>query len=427
MTKKINVNILGLGYIGLPLAGVLASSGYQVLGTDIDSSVVKKLQEGKSHIDEEPGLADLISNVIDLGTFSASTEPRPADIYIIAVPTPINSFNKTPDISYVENALESIAHLLKSGDLILIESTSPIGTSQLLAKKLESMRVDLKIPNKMPNKDEFDIHIAYCPERILPGNIIEELYTNNRIVGGLSSACSDLAASFYASFVKSEISIASSAEIAEMVKLTENSYRDVNIAFANELSLMCDEKDVSVHELITLSNQHPRVNILQPGCGVGGHCIAVDPWFMVSSFPSTSNLIKTARLVNDYKPKFVIEKFKKLLENLKRHKQKKIYRIGILGITFKPDVSDLRESPALEILNDLCKIECTDITVFEPNLAMLPESLRKKNIKLSCISKIKPNLSEFDIICSLVAHKQFAELKKNSHSLYIDPIGLFEY
>lgn len=424
MIKEKTVNILGLGYIGLPLAGVLADSGYHVNGTDVNPNIISMLQTGCSHIEDEPGLVDLIDKVSALGRLQVSLTPIPSDIYVIAVPTPINS-DREADLSFVDKAFESIAEILKDGDLVVIESTSPVGTTRSLARRLLTLRPDLYDTNQGGTYRNSSVHFAYCPERILPGNMISELQNNNRTVGGLTSECGFLAQQFYRSFVAAEVTLATSPEVAEMVKLTENSFRDLNIAFANELSFICDEADISVHELIRLANQHPRVNILQPGCGVGGHCIAVDPWFLVEGFPDKTNLIKQARVVNDLKPHFVFEKIKSAVDYIQRKNKKDAIRVVVLGLTFKPNVADTRESPALQILLYLSEIKNIEIVAIDPNIYEIPNSLSLKNVELKTSISKNSNLEEYDVICALVGHKQFAAIPRNSKSVYIDPIGLF--
>ena len=424
MIKEKTVNILGLGYIGLPLAGVLADAGYHVNGTDVNPNIISMLQNGCSHIEDEPGLVDLIANVSALGNLQVSLTPKPSDIYVIAVPTPIKA-DREADLTYVDKAFESIAEILKEGDLVIIESTSPVGTTRMLNSRLLTLRPDLYDTSHRDTNLNSRIHFAYCPERILPGNMIAELRYNNRTVGGLTAECGLLAQEFYRSFVAAEVMLATSPEVAEMVKLTENSFRDLNIAFANELSFICDDVDISVHELITLANEHPRVNILQPGCGVGGHCIAVDPWFLVKGFPNKTNLIKQARLVNDLKPQIVYEKIISAVEEIRRNNKKDVIRIAVLGLTFKPNVADMRESPALQILSDLIQIMNVEIVAIEPNISLLPNSLVCKNIELKTSISKNSNLDEYDVICALVGHKQFESIPRNSKSVYVDPIGLF--
>lgn len=387
--KNPKICIIGLGYIGLPTAAVLTSAGYKVLGVDINDTVVHNLKEGNIHI-KEKGLDELISNSVLNRSLSLSTTPKDADIFIICVPTPLLDNNGNipkPDLSCVLEAIEAISPFVKYGNLIILESTSPVGTSDLVAKKLSE---NTKIPIK-------DLNIAYCPERVLPGNILFELIHNDRVIGGINSRSSDLARLFYSSFCKGELFITTS-KTAEMVKLTENSFRDVNIAFANQLSLICDEIGINTLELIELSNHHPRVNILQPGCGVGGHCIAVDPWFIASSFPDKSSLIKTAREVNIYKETWVINKIFQYIRELETELNKKI-KIGCYGLTFKPDVDDIRESPALNIALELIASE--EVLVCDPNI--------KKHSQINLVS-LEKVFNSVDLHVLLVSHSEFKDL-----------------
>ncbi|MCL6572492.1 MAG: UDP-N-acetyl-D-mannosamine dehydrogenase [Bacillus sp. (in: Bacteria)] len=338
---KINVSIIGLGYIGLPTAAVIASKGIKVHGVDINPNVVDIINHGRVHIVERD-LDTLVRSTVENGLLTAGTKPQKADIFLIAVPTPLSDGCK-PDITSVEMAVNTIIPFLEEENLLIVESTCPVGTTDLLASRIFRKRPELK------NK----IYIAYCPERVLPGRILYELEHNDRIVGGINDISSEKAAEFYALFVKGSI-FKTSAKTAEMCKLVENSYRDVNIAFANELSILCDKVDINVWELITLANRHPRVNILNPGCGVGGHCIAVDPWFLVSQFPDDTKIIKAAREVNDAKPYWVLRKIYSIVEEF-RNKHNRLPVIGCLGLSYKPDTDDIRESAALKITQKLIK------------------------------------------------------------------------
>ena len=348
------ISLIGLGYIGLPTAAVLASRMGNVIGVDIRADVVEAVTHGTFHT-MEPGLADLLAQVRESGAIRAVPRPEPADAFIIAVPTPIRDDHK-PDISFVRSASMSLAPVLRPGNLIILESTSPVGTTEQMAGWLAEARPDLTFPQQ--KGETADIQIAYCPERILPGKMLEELVQNDRIVGGLSQRASEMAVSLYRIFVRGEIHT-TSVRTAELCKLAENSFRDVNIAYANELSMICDKLDIDVAELIRLANRHPRVNILQPGCGVGGHCIPVDPWFIVDSAPEESRLIRTAREVNDSKPLWVVEKIKQAIdEYLKEHPEKSIMDVAVGidgGLGYKPGTDDVRNSPTIMIINKLKK------------------------------------------------------------------------
>lgn len=359
------ISLIGLGYIGLPTAAVLASRMGNVVGVDVNSDVVESITNGNVKT-LEPGLTELLAQVSG-SALRAVTKPETADAFIIAVPTPITEDHK-PDISYVRSAALSLAPVLRTGNLIILESTSPVGTTEQMAQWLAEARPDLSFPQQAG--DEADVQIAYCPERILPGKMLEELVHNDRIVGGLTRTASDMAAALYRLFVEGEIHI-TSVRTAELCKLAENSFRDVNIAYANELSMICDKLDIDVEELIRLANHHPRVNILQPGCGVGGHCIPVDPWFIVNSAPEEARLIRTAREVNEQKTLWVIEKVKHTIKAyFKDHPEKCIedVRIGIFGgIGYKPGTNDLRNSPILKIVKYLARLGY-HITIIDPYL-----------------------------------------------------------
>ncbi len=384
------VCILGLGYIGLPTVALLTKYNYEVIGVDTNAEIIDNLKQGIGHI-KEPGLQDLIDEAIHSRLFYPQIEVTHADIYIIAVPTPIQESNngtKEPNIDYVINAIHAIAPHYKSEDLVILESTSPVGTTAKLVDILEQ-KTDFM-------KDK--IHVAYCPERVIPGNTFYELINNNRVVGGNSVKASQMAQEFYKTFCKGEVHI-TNVTTAELVKLTENSYRDINIAFANEMSVICDHLDININELIGLANCHPRVDILNPGCGVGGHCIALDPWFIVSSFPELSPLIKTARNVNNNKTKWVIQQIKlkanKLEETLSVRP-----KIGCLGLAYKPNTDDLRESPALKIINDLIA-SGYEIYSCEPNIKS------HSTLKIYSLKEITENC---DLIVQLVQHEEFKRL-----------------
>lgn len=362
------ISIIGLGYIGLPTAAVLASRMGNVVGVDVNSDVVEGITNGTVHT-LEPGLAKLLSKVCGKA-LRAVTQPEPADAFIIAVPTPITG-NHKPDISYVRSAALSLAPVLCTGNLIILESTSPVGTIEQMSQWLAEARPDLSFPHQAG--ETANIQIAYCPERILPGNMLAELIHNDRIVGGMTRAASDMAVSLYRLFVEGEIHV-TNVRTAELCKLAENSFRDVNIAYANELSMICDKLDIDVQELIRLANHHPRVNILQPGCGVGGHCIPVDPWFIVNSAPDQAKLIRTAREVNDNKPLWILEKIKQAIAAyLKEHPEKSVEDVTVAcwgGVGYKSGTDDLRNSPAMQIIHELKKLKYK-IIISELNLSEL--------------------------------------------------------
>lgn len=389
------ISLIGLGYIGLPTAAVLASRMGNVVGVDVNKDVVESITNGNVKT-LEPGLAELLAQVSG-SALRAVMQPEAADAFIIAVPTPITDDHK-PDISYVRSAALSLAPVLRTGNLIILESTSPVGTTEQMAQWLAEARPDLSFPQQAG--DEADVQIAYCPERILPGKMLEELVHNDRIVGGLTRTASDMAAALYRLFVEGEIHI-TSVRTAELCKLAENSFRDVNIAYANELSMICDKLDIDVEELIRLANHHPRVNILQPGCGVGGHCIPVDPWFIVDSAPEEARLIRTAREVNDSKPLWVVEKIKRAIAGyLQKHPEKRIQDITVAcyGISYKEGTNDLRNSPALKIVHELSTLGC-QLLVIDPQFSEFTENLG--NIKKYFI-KSTDTLSA-DIQCYLTS------------------------
>ncbi len=402
MIKNFNkVCVIGLGYIGLPTAAVFASRKVKVLGVDINQQAVDTINQGKIHI-VEPELDILVHAVVKDGYLKAATLPDEADAFIIAVPTPFKGNDHEPNLDYIKAASKSVAKILKKGNLVILESTSPVGATEQMAKWLADERPDLTFPHQIG--EESDIKIAHCPERVLPGQVIRELVENDRIIGGMTQQCTEQAANLYKIFVKGEC-IKTNARTAEMAKLTENSFRDVNIAFANELSILCDKLDINVWELIKLANRHPRVNILQPGCGVGGHCIAVDPWFIVHQNPNEAKMIKTAREVNDDKPNFVIQKIKERVKDISRP------TIACLGLAFKPDIDDLRESPALDIVVKLTSEYDNQILAVEPNISQLPSKLQHKaNIKLVSLDQA---LEEADVVVVLVKHREFIGMQSD--------------
>ena len=393
---------IGLGYIGLPTSALIASHGTNVLGVDINQSVVDTINQGKIHI-VEPDLGEIVSKAVSNGFFKASTKPTSADVYLIVVPTPFKG-NHEPDISFVEAATKGIIPLLKKGDLYIIESTSPIGTTDKMQKLIFASRPEL----------EGAIHIAYCPERVLPGNVMHELVENDRVIGGVDEAATQKAISFYRKYVKGKLH-GTNARTAEMCKLVENSSRDSQIAFANELSLICDKADINVWELINLANKHPRVNILQPGCGVGGHCIAVDPYFIVSDYPAESKMIGTAREVNNYKSFWCAEKIQneKLQFELKHGRKPKT---ALMGLAFKPNIDDLRESPAKYIAQKVLQNSNNEEHyIVEPNIES--HSVYK-------LTDYKEAIDKADIIVFLVAHKEFKTLKISQNKFVLDFCGI---
>jgi UDP-N-acetyl-D-mannosaminuronic acid dehydrogenase len=393
---------IGLGYIGLPTSALIASKSIPVHGVDINENVVETINQGKIHI-VEPDLENVVQLAVEKGFLKASTIPVEGDVYLIVVPTPFKG-NHEPDISYVEAATRSILPLLKSGDLYIIESTSPIGTTEQMAELIFDERPELK--------DK--IYISYCPERVLPGNVMFELVNNDRVIGGINEASTDAAVSFYSKIVRGELH-RTNARTAEMCKLVENSSRDVQIAFANELSMICDKADINVWELIKLANKHPRVNILQPGCGVGGHCIAVDPYFITSRFPTESKLISTARAVNLFKTKWCVNQIRKAqIEFIQKNSSKPI--IALMGLAFKPNIDDLRESPALQIALEFKQKEDLLLTRFvEPNI---------ESSEHFTITNYHEAMLESDIIVFLVNHKEFASIKVLDSKQIIDLSGV---
>ena len=407
--------VIGLGYIGLPTAAMLASRGHDVVGCDVNERVVTAISAGQAHF-QEPDLQMLLTTAVETGKLRATTQPETADYFIIAVPTPIQP-GGAPDMSYVESATASIAPVITAGATVILESTSPVGSTEIIARTLSNARPDLRFPAHGEEDREVDVAICHCPERILPGQMVRELVSNDRIIGGITRACGEKALSLYQSFVMGTCYV-TDARTAELVKLSENSFRDVNIAFANELSMICDRLGVDVWEVRDLANRHPRVSILQPGAGVGGHCIAVDPWFIVHSAPEDARLIHTARIVNDEKPKRVIEQVRE------RAARFSAPVIACFGLTYKPDVDDVRESPALEIVRELTEIGGSTILACEPNLEELPRTLSgEANVRLVTIDEA---LASADIAVLLVGHHSFRQLHPSVFldKLTIDPIGL---
>jgi len=398
------ISVIGLGYIGLPTAAIFASQQIKVIGVDVNTKAVETINRGKIHI-VEPELDAVVRDAVQNGYLHATTTPVPAEAFLIAVPTPFkNDHNQhEPDLSYIKAAASAIAPILQAGNLVILESTSPVGATEQLADWLAQARPDLSFPQT--DGEQSDIRVAYCPERVLPGQIMRELVDNDRIIGGMTPACAETASALYKIVVQGAC-ITTTARTAEMAKLTENSFRDVNIAFANELSMICDKLDINVWELIRLANRHPRVNILQPGPGVGGHCIAVDPWFIVNKTPEQAKLTRAAREVNDSKPTWVINQIKLAVADFLQANPDKTARevtIACLGLTFKANIDDLRESPALAITRTLNDAHAGKLLVVEPNIDQLPDIL-VGDITLESYDKA---LLQADIIVLLVGHDAF--------------------
>jgi len=397
---ELKVVIMGLGYIGLPTAALIASRGIKVQGVDVNQSVVETINEGNIHI-IEPALDGLVKHVVEKGLLSASITPETADVYLIAVPTPFKE-NHEPDLKYVESATRMILPNLNEGNLFIIESTCPVGTTDKMAKIIFEGRPELK----------GKISIAYCPERVLPGKVIYELENNDRVIGGLDKKSTKAAQDFYRHFVKGDLH-ATNAKTAEMCKLVENSSRDVSIAFANELSIICDKAEINVWELINLANKHPRVNILQPGTGVGGHCIAVDPWFIISEFEKEAVIIRNAREINNYKTDWVIEKIKSTALQFVLDNNRKP-TIALMGLAFKPDIDDLRESPAMKVATKLSDESDFNFLYIEPNLTDSKEFILTGHFEGD---------DKADIIVYLVAHKEF-KIENKTNKIILNFCGI---
>ena len=397
---------MGLGYIGLPTAIIAAQHGIDVVGVDINPKVVDTVNQGRIHI-VEPGLQELCRQVVSQGKLKASLHPETSNVYLIVVPTPfIKDGNHQPDISYVEAATRTVLPYLKEGNLFIIESTSPVGTTEKMAQLIYTERPEL----------EDNIYIAYCPERVLPGNVIYELIHNDRVIGGTNEESTEKAIAFYRQFVKGELH-KTNARTAEMCKLTENSSRDVQIAFANELSIICDKAGINVWELIDLANKHPRVNILQPGSGVGGHCIAVDPYFITADFPMESQIISKAREINNYKAFWCAEKTQNAIKAFEVKEQREPV-VALMGLAFKPNIDDLRESPAKYIATKVMQAyNNADFLIVEPNLS---------DHKVFKLTNYKEAYEKADIVAFLVAHKEFKELPWRDDKVILDLCGVFK-
>jgi len=400
------ISVIGLGYIGLPTAAMFAAYGKKVIGVDVSSNTIDTINRGEIHI-VEPELDSIVYKAVVEGKLKAVLKPEPADAFLIAVPTPFLPIeNKSnvpePDLKFIQAAAKAIAPVLKRGDLVILESTSPVGATEQMADWLSEYRKDLTFP-KTHNEDS-DIRVAHCPERVLPGHVVRELVENDRVIGGLTIKCSNQAAELYKTFVKGDC-VKTNVRTAEMAKLTENSCRDVQIAFANELSVICDKLDIDVWELISLANRHPRINILKPGPGVGGHCIAVDPWFIVSKTPEEAKIIHTARKINDSKPMWVVNKVKMAVAEFLQSNSSKTSKevtIACYGLAFKPNIDDLRESPALDITKQIVEFHSGKVVAVEPNIVALPET--SQHLELT---NYKTAIEIADIHVILVDHKEF--------------------
>jgi UDP-N-acetyl-D-mannosaminuronic acid dehydrogenase len=422
------ISVIGLGYIGLPTAAMFASQKKKVIGVDVNQHAVDTINKGQIHI-VEPELDMLVHTAVSEGYLRATTVAEPADAFLIAVPTPFLPIDNVsdipqPDLKYIKAAAAAIAPVLKKGDLVILESTSPVGATEQMAEWLAQVRSDLTFPKT--HGEVSDIRIAHCPERVLPGHVVRELVENDRVIGGLTNRCSEAAIELYKTFVQGDC-VVTNARTAEMAKLTENSCRDVQIAFANELSMICDKLDIDVWELISLANRHPRINILQPGPGVGGHCIAVDPWFIVAKTPDQAQLIHTARKVNDNKPEWVISKVKIAISDFLQGNSEKTTKdvtIACYGLAFKADIDDLRESPALNIALAISEFHSGKLLLVEPNIDKLPSRFSAEHCALTSDADAFDNA---DIVLMLVDHKEF---KNNIHrfdtkKLLIDTKGIY--
>ena len=396
------ISVIGLGYIGLPTAAVFAEAGMDVVGVDTNPRVVETINHGRPHFGE-PNLDALVRRVVENGKLRATASPEPAEAIIIAVPTPLAGRGEAarPDISHVEAATRAIAPVLSAGALVIVESTIPVGTTERVSAILAEMRPDLTFPHQAGEMAQ--VQVAHCPERVLPGRILHEVVNNPRVIGGMTRKCAQRAASLYRIIVKGECRV-TTARTAELAKLTENAYRDVNIAFANELSFICDRLRINVWELIAMANLHPRVNILQPGPGVGGHCIAVDPWFIVATAPEEAKLIRTARLINDAKPGFVCAKVRERAAQLKRPV------IACLGLSYKRDVDDLRESPAVEIVRRLAEEKVGELLVVEPHISAMPKELAELGLELHDFDRA---VERANLILLLVDHMSFLQVDRD--------------
>ena len=405
--------VFGLGYIGLPTAAMFAHHGANVIGVDVNQHAVDTINQGKIHI-VEPGLEEIVKQAVDKGSLKASLTPENADAYLIAVPTPFKGEDHTPDLSYIQSVANALAPVLKKDDIVILESTSPVGATEQLVKWLTEASNDLTFPDYHKPEQEADVFVAYCPERVLPGKVVEELIENDRVIGGMTKEATKKAKEVYRIFVQGEL-LETNSRTAEMAKLTENAFRDVNIAFANELSIISDKLDINVWELIKLANHHPRVNILQPGAGVGGHCIAVDPWFIVNKNPDEARIIRTAREVNDYKPEWVIARIEEAVKECNVKKP----TVALLGLAFKPNIDDLRESPAVNIAKKMIASSSADILLVEPNIDELPKGLESDKLV-----SLEEAIEAADVIAILVGHDEFRGVERQGKNI-LDIVGMF--
>lgn len=428
------VSVIGLGYIGLPTSAAFASAGVHVVGVDVNPHTVDTINRGEIHF-EEPELDKVVKRVVESGHLKASLIPEPAQAFLIAVPTPFTGEDHEPDLSYIESAGRAIATVLKPGDLVILESTSPIGATEKLSVWMAEERGDLTFPHQAGQAS--DIRVAHCPERVLPGKVMEELFSNDRVIGGMTERCAIEAKELYKIFVKGDC-ILTDTRTAEMCKLAENAFRDVNIAYANELSMICDEQGIDVWELIQIANRHPRVDILQPGAGVGGHCIAVDPWFIVSSAPRKARVIRTARQVNDSKPEWILDKVNSAAAQFTALHSGNAPVIAALGLSFKPDIDDLRESPALCIAQALHRAHGDRLIAVEPHiktaevlvgvpLVTLQEAIERANIVIILVRHtafqvlaritLGPGQQIIDAVGLLAGDAMHATFETASHSI----------
>ncbi|HYD64824.1 UDP-N-acetyl-D-mannosamine dehydrogenase [Azospirillum sp.] len=416
MKSVSRISVVGLGYIGLPTAAVFADRGVEVVGVDVSAHVVERINAGEPHI-VEPNLGALLRRVVEAGKLRASQTVEPADAFIIAVPTPFQDVegHHWPDLSYVEQASRAVAKVLKEGDLVILESTSPVGTTERMCTWMSEERPDLTFPTQRGELS--DVRVAHCPERVLPGRILDEVVNNARVIGGITRKCAQQALQLYKIICEGECR-PTNARTAELAKLAENAYRDVNIAYANELSVICDKLKINVWELIKLANLHPRVNILRPGPGVGGHCIAVDPWFIVDSAPDESRLISAARAVNDGKPEFVCAKVREKAQHLKEPV------IACLGLSYKKDVDDLRESPAVHIVANLAREKVGKLLVVEPHVNKLPRELEELGLELTDFDAA---LDQANLVVLLVDHMGFLYVDRDllKDKFVIDTVGVW--
>ena len=412
--KMKNICVFGLGYIGLPTAAMFAHHGANVIGVDVNPHAVETINQGKIHI-VEPGLEAIVKKAIDKGNLKASLTPEHSDAYLIAVPTPFKGDDHTPDLSYIEAVSKALAPLLEKGDVVILESTSPVGATEQMVEWLAAARPDLTFPDYYQPDHEADIFVAYCPERVLPGKVVEELISNDRIIGGMTKESTKKAQEVYRIFVEGDL-LATNSRTAEMAKLTENASRDVSIAFANELSIISDKLDINVWELIELANHHPRVNILQPGAGVGGHCIAVDPWFIVNQNPEEAKIIRAAREINDNKPNWVIEKINAEVDKLKEQGVEKP-TVAILGLAFKPNIDDLRESPAVNIARYLANQSDIQLYGVEPNI----DQDYDFGFPIDLIS-LSEAILYVDLAVLLVRHREFKDIESqvNQNKVFLN-------